>query len=82
MGVNAQLRDVDATRATLLDAISSLAPTAAQWWQYSVSHGRFLLCLDGSAHSELHNHRRSVRSVHFRAHTLGRPPNRTYLRGL
>ena len=45
MDVISQLGDPDATRASLLDAISSLAPQEAQWWQYSASHNRFLLRL-------------------------------------
>ena len=52
MDVNAQFLAPDATRKQLIGSISALAPTAAQWWQYSVSHGRFLLRLYSSDHAD------------------------------
>jgi hypothetical protein len=52
MDVNAQFRDADATGKQLIDAISFLTPALSQWWQYSVSHGRFLLCLYSSMHTD------------------------------
>jgi len=41
----AQIREPDKTRATLVKAISELNPNSAQWWEYSVSHRRFMLRL-------------------------------------
>ena len=40
-----QMRNPAATLQALLEAIETLAPDSAQWWSFTVSHGRFLLRL-------------------------------------
>jgi hypothetical protein len=47
-----QMRDPDATRDTLIEAISELRPQRAQWWIYNVSHMRFMLRLYRSSPSD------------------------------
>lgn len=40
-----QMRDPEATRSALLQAIEQLSPDSAQWWVYNVSLKRFMLRL-------------------------------------
>jgi len=52
MDVISQMRGPVATRDSLLTAIAALNPTSAQWWQYAVSHGRFLLRIYSDSSSD------------------------------
>ena len=40
-----QMRDPDATRESVVAAVSEFKPDCAQWWVYNVSHRRFMLRL-------------------------------------